>query len=109
MAKFKVRRIGLFGGGIQVGSAGTSINLMLAGSGNACVPAINASTPGTGSIAITGVDAADHVFVVPASATSTIVIGATAISGGASLSFYNISSVNGGASTMAFRYFVLGA
>lgn len=110
MAKFKVRRVALLGGGVQIGTSGTSITSILAGSTSACVPAVAASTTGTGSIAISGVDAADNVFVFPAAGASGIaVINAAAISGGASLSFFNMGSVNFSASTVSFRYLVLGA
>lgn len=97
--------------GIAIG-AGTKILKVLVGSAAACVPQINSSTMGAGSIAIAGLTAGAKVFFSGASvANASCVDGyfvqslGTTGAAGASVYFANTTGVNGGAaSVMGFHY-----
>jgi len=116
MPSFKTRRTLLAAGGLTVGASntvdvnGTSISAILAGSVAACMGAINASTMGSASIAITGVSATSKVFaigacVLNASLPNGFVINNIRVgTNGASINLFNCGDANGGASTVGFHY-----
>ena len=105
MASWKIRSQVLMPNSLQVGSNGTKFDKFLFGLGSACVPAMNASSIGTGSLAITGVAAGDTVIVQLASqgASGIGIMAASSITNGASLTFFALGGATG-ASTMVFNY-----
>jgi len=112
MASFKSRRLLLATGGLQVDEDGTNFAKIIAGSSSCCVPQINASATGAGSIAITGLAANSVVFftgasVANASAANGYIVNSVGTRGaaGASVFFANTTGVNGAAaSVMGFHY-----
>ena len=109
MASFKIRNNMFFPTSLKVGTNGTTLTKTLWGIGPACVPAMNASAVGTGSISISGVEVGDAVSIQLASlgASGVGLVAASAFANGASLTFIALAGPTT-ASTMNFNYIVLG-
>lgn len=109
MASFKLRNNMFFPTSLKVGTNGTTLTKALWGIGSACVPAMNASAVGTGSIAITGAEVDDAVIIQLASlgASGVGIVAASAFANGASLTFIALAGATT-ASEMRFNYMVMG-
>lgn len=94
---------------LRVGSSGTAVTKILMGTVSACVPAMNASTPGTGSANITGLAQGDAIIMQLASygASGIGIISCSAVAANtASLSFMAVAGATT-ASTMTFNYLAM--
>lgn len=109
MASFKLRNKMFFPTSLKVGTNGSEMTKVLYGVSSACVPAMNASAVGTGSILITGVEVGDTVILQLASlgASGIGLVQTKAITNGASMTFMALVGPTT-ASTMGFNYMVLG-
>lgn len=105
MGSYKLRQNNLVPGSITLGVNGTKASQLFFGSATACYPAIGPSSIGTGSMAIANLPATAIVMVMPAfvGASGISVIAASAIAGGASLSFL-APGPSIAASTATFTY-----
>lgn len=71
MARFKVRREGLFKGGIQVGTNGTGASKMMFGTLEIGVPAITASGGTSASdVSLANAAVGDYIFLLPYAASA---------------------------------------
>lgn len=89
----------------KIGSSGTAVTKLLAGVVSTCVPAIGASTVGTGSAYIDGLAAGDFILAgiatIGASGVGVLNVRATAANT-ASFSFFSMGATT--ASTMDINY-----
>ena len=101
---FKVRRRLKAVGGAMIGSGGTAVSEIRFGTVTACVPVIEASAPGSGSIAISGLDSgAKIVFTGGSDVTGGVMIYAACVSSGCVHVGY-AAPADTAASTLTFQY-----
>lgn len=112
MGTFKVRQKTLAATSLQIGTGGTVASELIFGTTTGCVPAMNASSIGSASVAISGLNADATLFLSLYGSTST---GASSV---AILSVYSVAAnaasmymmSTGGpttASEMSFNYLAL--
>jgi len=108
MPSFRVRRPLLAMGGLNVGN-GTTIDKILTGTVAACVPAMGASTLGTGSALITGLAASGTVFMQLNSGGSGLQLTAVCpiATNTASLSFMSLGATAASTVTLSYIYLAL--
>ena len=105
----KVRRRLLAKGGMKVGSNGTTINKILAGTVSACVPVVNASAVGTGSMLIPDAEAGDRVILSGSQGSAGIGVYAAIATAACSVTacYFNPTGTNSSASTLTFSYILM--
>lgn len=101
--KMKVRRLGLFKGGGQFGASGSSFSTLAYGTVSACVPAMNASGLGAGSMAIPEAETTSILFF-SGSLTNGVLIYAASVNSAANVTASYMADDATIASTLTFRY-----
>ena len=105
MSKFKVRRVGLFTGGIQVGGSGSPVSGIYFGTVSACVPA-GVATSGlcAGSMSLPGVPAGAKIFFSGSLTNGVTVYAASVDSTGVVTASYVAAAGATIASTLVFNW-----
>ena len=97
MAKFKVRRVLLAQGGIEIGAQGNTLSEFLFGTVDIICPSATASDTGVRTASITNLDGDAQIFLTPGSLPQGFVLVAACVNaagGEFSASFMNATTAN---------------